>query len=488
MTKEICQLAVLANAWLLASATPVAAGAIEVPVFQGGKDGYPVYRIPTIVRAANNDLLAIVEARESLSDTGDIDLVYKRSSNNGRTWGPLKLIADQGNKTAGNPAPVVDTSTGRIHLLFSIDQNSVRVITSDDNGTTWNPPTVIHDAVSGAGWKWHVPGPVHGIELQRGPHAGRLLVPSDHINADGRWGAHVIYSDDHGESWKLGAVYDDPGNGVIRPNENVAVELVDGRIYFNSRDTGTAPGTRSIAYSSDGGQSYSGPFVAEPNLSTPIVQNSVIRFSAADAGDQENLLIYSSPGNPSSRRDMTIRVSNDEGVSWAKDTIIHPGPAAYSDLIKLDADKVGVLFEAGENLYDKILFSYLDVADLDPTPWNGIHGDVNQDGAFNTLDIDAFVAAWNSPLGEVYFGGSDSYIHGDLNFDGRKDLLDVFELRTSLLGANLPSSALDGLVAIPEPCTSTLLAPSLLVALYHWSAIPWNRELFAQQEDSSDNY
>ena len=281
MLRQHCLIAAIISAWLFGDAVHALAAATNVSVFRRGEGGYPVYRIPTVVRTANNDLLAIVEGRDSLSDTGNIDLVYKRSADNGRTWGPLQLIADDGGNTVGNPAPLVDSSTGRIHLLYSIDQNNVRVVTSDDNGLTWNSPADIHQAVSAAGWTWHVPGPVHGIQLERGADVGRLLIPSDHITAEGRWGSHVIYSDDHGESWQLGAVFDDPGSGVIKTNENVAVELVDGRVYFNSRDHGSAVGTRSIARSSDGGQSYDGPFVAEPNLVTPTVQNSALRFSAS---------------------------------------------------------------------------------------------------------------------------------------------------------------------------------------------------------------
>ena len=437
------------------------AGATHLTVFRSGEEGYPVYRIPTIVRAANDDLLAIVEARDSLSDTGDIDLVLKRSTDNGATWGPLQLILDNGTLSVGNPAPVLDVSTGRLQMLFSIEQNNVRVITSDDHGATWSPPRNIHSDVSGAGWTWHVPGPVHGIQLERGPHAGRLVIPSDHINA-GKWGAHVVYSDDHGATWRLGANYEEALDGQIKVNENVAVELTDGRLYFNSRDHGSAAGTRSVGYSSDGGESYDGPFVAAPNFSGPTVQNSVIRFSAIDAGDDENTLIYSGPGHPTNRRDLTIRVSHDEGGAWADETVLRSGPAAYSDLVKLDDQRVGVLFETGATLYDEIAFSQFAVADLAPPPWNGVDGDVDQNGALEPADVTEFVAQWTTATNVSYFGGQDNYTHGDLNFDGRNDLLDVFKMRTSLIAAGLPFSGLQAILGVPEPDAIALLAPALL--------------------------
>jgi hypothetical protein len=397
-----------------------------------------------------------------LSDHGDIDLVLKRSIDEGRTWGPLQLIHDEGSKTAGNPAPVVDASTGRIHLLFSIDVNNVRVMTSDDHGATWSEPKNIHSAVSDADWDWHVPGPVHGIQLQRGEHAGRLVIPSDHNDGE-TWGSHVIYSDDHGTTWQRGATFSTQLDAAVRTNENVAVELVDGRIYFNSRDHGAAPGTRSIAYSSDGGLTYDGPFVAEPNLTTPTVQNSAIRFWATDQGDAQNAIVYSSPGSATSRRDLTIRISYDESATWVKETVIDPGPAAYSDLVKLDDENLGVLYEAGENLYDEVLFSYFALEDLAPAPWNGVDGDVNQNGALGLLDVEAFVAAWRSPHNQTFFGGQDSYTHGDLNFDGRLDLHDAFILRSNLLeaGLQLPSSVAH--LIVPEPQAFTVISHGVLL-------------------------
>jgi hypothetical protein len=141
--------------------------------------------------------------------------------------------------------------------------------------------------------------------------------------------------------------------------------LVDGRIYVNSREhQGSDPATRTIAYSSDGGETFDAPFVAEPNIVSPVVQNSLIRFAATDQGDDQNLLVFCGPGDPKQRRDLTILVSRDEGKSWGQKTVIHPGPAAYCDLIKFDGKHVGVLYEAGEPLYSEILFATISLDDL----------------------------------------------------------------------------------------------------------------------------
>jgi sialidase-1 len=145
----------------------------------------------------------------------------------------------------------------------------------------------------------------------------------------------------------------------------VAVELIDGRIYVNARDQhGSNPATRAVAYSSDGGESFDAPFAADPQIITPVVQNSAIRFAATDQGDERNVLVYSCPGDARARRDLTILLSFDEGTTWPVKAVVRKGPAAYSDLIKLDDERVGVLYEAGEKLYGEIVFGVLDIDDL----------------------------------------------------------------------------------------------------------------------------
>ena len=140
---------------------------------------------------------------------------------------------------------------------------------SDDNGLTWDTDVngradEITDDVKLTTWGWQATGPVHSIQINHGEHAGRLVIPVDHIDdgpgGNGRWGSHLIYSDDHGETWTLGALFTDPdsgpNSGMIRPNETTIVELNDGRIFVNSRDHGSAPGNRSETYSSNIGVSF----------------------------------------------------------------------------------------------------------------------------------------------------------------------------------------------------------------------------------------
>ncbi len=373
----------VASIRVLLGILPVAAAidscATDVPVitvFKSGQDGYHTFRIPVIVQAKNGDLLAFAEGRKNaVSDHGDIDIVLKRSGDNGRSWGPLHVVQDEpGNTTAkvwiGNPTPVVDQTDpkhpGRIWLVFTRSNAKMFVTSSDDNGKTWANRREITSSAVKPEWDWCAAGPVHAIQLERGPHAGRLVIPCDHqIKPTKSWGSHIVYSDDHGATWKLGAADTHAAHDPLHPNECVAVELADGRVYVNAREhNGSDPATRVVAYSSDGGETFDAPFVAEPNIISPVVQNSLVRLTLAGHGDRRNVLVYCGPGNPTERRDLTMLASFDEGKTWRRKTIVHAGPAAYSDLVKLDDEHVGVLFEAGQRLYDEIVFATFGLADL----------------------------------------------------------------------------------------------------------------------------
>jgi sialidase-1 len=375
---------------ILFSLSSAACGYEPVTVFRSGTEGYKVYRIPTIVQAANGDLLAFCEARDG-GDASDIDLVLKRSSDQGRTWSPLQVVQESDDFrplftgkvppiTVGNPCPVVDLldeeHPGRIWLLFTLENDRVFVTYSDDHGHSWAERREITSDVKRDGWGWYAPGPVHAIQLQRGPHRGRIVVPADHRLGSGgedkgAAGVQAILSDDHGHTWRLGAV-DDTYDDDLMANETTVVELVDGRLYFNTRDqNGQAPGNRAAAYSSDGGETFD----ASPDkrykwfaplgqpFDAPVVQCALLRAAALDQGDDENLILFSGPdeGGPNGkgRFDLRLRFSTDETSSWHDGPIIHHGPAAYSDLVRLGKDRYGVLFEAGDpgkNNYERIDF------------------------------------------------------------------------------------------------------------------------------------
>src|SRR5512134_662369 len=108
---------------ILASSSIAADQLAETIVFTAGQEGYHTYRIPALLVTKQGTLLAICEGRKTgRGDHGDLDLVLKRSTDGGNTWGPLELIYEEGGAekvTIGNPCPVVDQSTGVIWLPFN---------------------------------------------------------------------------------------------------------------------------------------------------------------------------------------------------------------------------------------------------------------------------------------------------------------------------------------------------------------------------------
>jgi sialidase-1 len=214
-------------------------------------------------------------------------------------------------------------------------------------------------------WTWYATGPCHGIQLVRGVHAGRLVISCDHNS--GVRGAHIIYSDDHGATWNVGGIVTTQGD--MWPNECVAVELADGRVYLNIRNQNDSIRQRIVAYSSNSGESFGTPLYDE-ELIDPKVQGSALRVSAIDQGNSENRIVFSNPASESNRILMTVRSSFDETQSWEGQKLIYPGPSAYSDLVKLTDGSIGLLYENGSDwAYRRITFAKFTADWLDSTTY-----------------------------------------------------------------------------------------------------------------------
>ncbi|GAB5405156.1 MAG: hypothetical protein Aurels2KO_33870 [Aureliella sp.] len=358
-----------------------------VTVFKRGQAGYQVFRIPAIIKAANGDLIALCEARQG-GDASEIDMVSRRSTDSGKTWGELQVVLESDDFqqlypgkeiTIGNPAPVVDLldkkHPGRIWLPFTIENDRVCVTYSDDHGSSWARYRDITNVAKLDRWGWYATGPVHSIQLQSTEHRGRLVIPCDHRLGDdgqdkGANGAHVLLSDDHGATWRLGAIDDSYEDG-LNANETTVVELADGHLYFSTRDQhGKARGTRGFALSPDGGDTFQssgvdgfGAFApTSPTLDTPVVQSSLLRASLP-SDSTPGLILFCGPdeNGPTGkgRSDLRIRYTTNEARSWHDGPLLHVGPAAYSDMVSISDDSTGVLFEAGPSggsPYDTIQF------------------------------------------------------------------------------------------------------------------------------------
>ncbi|HET6295558.1 MAG TPA: sialidase family protein, partial [Kribbella sp.] len=350
----------------------------EDVILRQGTLGYSCFRIPTLVKAVDGTLLLFVEGRiNNCADAGNIDLLLTRSTDGGKSWLPLQVLIKGDGETRGNPTPIVDKVTGRIALLSmrspgnNWTPRTPYLQTSEDNGLTWTEPKDISAQITEPDWKyWYATGPVHGIQLEHGPHAGRLVAATYFSPpSESDRGAALVYSDDGGLSWNLGAV---DKQEIDRAGETTVVELEDGRLYVSTRSSAAAhdfPGHRGYAYSSDGGESFDRPFAAEDELPTPEIQGSLLRLNAKSQGDARNRILFSAPANPAAREAMTVRSSFDESKrweTWQQGKVISWGPAAYSDMTEIADGLVGLAYEAGGFApYESIRFARFNEAYLD---------------------------------------------------------------------------------------------------------------------------
>lgn len=330
----------------------------RVDVFVSGEGGYHTYRIPSIIAAQNGDLLAFAEGRvKGRGDAGNIDLLMRRSTDGGRTWSAVSVVWDDGPNTCGNPCPVVDRTTGDVLLLAthnlghdheseiirgtSEGTRTVWLLRSSDDGRTFAPPREITDTTKLPDWTWYATGPGAGIQLERGAHAGRLVIPCDHIEAaTKRYYSHVIYSDDHGVTWRRGG--SSPKDQV---NECEVVERADGSLLLNMRNYDRSQSLRQVCVSFDGGVTWRDQR-HDPALVEPTCQASLRRVRWAE-GAAPGLIAFSNPAHGKKRESMTLRLSTDGGQTWPWQHVLHPGGSAYSCLVALPGGGgLGCLYEA----------------------------------------------------------------------------------------------------------------------------------------------
>ena len=359
----------------------------NIPVFESGKDGHKSYRIPAIIKLNNGHLLAFAEGRvQGASDFGDVNIVLKISTDNGRTWGSIKTIVDYDTLQAGNPAPVVDLTdpaytTGRIFLFYNTGNkhesdvrngNGLREVwykTSTNGGINWSEavnitlqthrpklPQINPAYNFTADWRSYANTPGHAMQFETGKYKGRIYIAANHSeggiqNESMDYIAHGFYTDDHGKTFHISNNVNLPGG-----NENMAAELSDGRIMLNIRNQRGDVRARYIAISSNGGQSWDTSYF-DKNLPDPVCQGSLLTIGKKR---KQNILAFSNAADEMRRDNLTLSISFDDGKTWKKNFVIYKNPsqpdaAAYSDIVKLSGKKIGVLYE--KDNYSKIVFT-----------------------------------------------------------------------------------------------------------------------------------
>lgn len=352
----------------------------KIDLFEAGRDGYALYRIPGIVVTPKGTVLAYCEARKSAKgDWGTIDIMLRRSTDGGKTFATRRQVAHFGprvpknevalkqklatedEQTVNNPVAIVDRETGTIHLLYCLEYARCFAMRSDDDGQTFSEPveiTATFDAFRPEyDWKVLATGPGHGIQMAN----GRMVV-AVWLSAGTGNHAHrpsvtsVIFSDDLGKTWRRGEVAVPNTAEFVNPNETVLIELADGRVMLNIRSESEAH-RRLVTVSKDGATAWSRPEFQDALLE-PICMGSLVRLSSRPGSDKDRILFANPhnldraagnarPGASRDRKNLSIKLSYDEGRTWPVDKPLEPGYAAYSDLAVGPDGTIFCLYERG---------------------------------------------------------------------------------------------------------------------------------------------
>jgi sialidase-1 len=302
------------------------------------------FRIPSIVTAPNGDLIAAIDERVpgcgDLKFSKDINIVQRRSTDNGKTWSAIETVVNYPfGQSASDPSMIVDHQTNEIFLFYNymdLDKEKdvfyLHVVKSADNGKTWSKAQDITSQISKP--EWH--NDFKFITSGRGAQtkSGKLI----HTLVKLKQGLHIFSSDDHGKTWSL---IDTP----IKPaDESKIIELADGTWMINARVN--KGGMRYVHTSTDQGKTWDSK--AAPNLVDPGCNGEIIRYSAKADGSDKNRLLFSNAKMEKNRMNMTVRVSYDEGKTWTEGKTIYAGPSAYSSLTVLKNGDIGLFFEKDE--------------------------------------------------------------------------------------------------------------------------------------------
>lgn len=359
----------------------------QVPVFTSGQEGHKSFRIPAIIGLPSGELLAFAEGRVNGSgDFGDINIVLKRSKDQGKTWGNIEVAINYDSLQAGNPAPVVDLTDpkypqGRIFLFYNTGNNhegeirkghgirEVWFVTSVDAGHTWSKPQNITTQVHKPNqpkinpayqfkedWRSYANTPGHATQFLKGKYKGRIYVAANHSQGEPQahfvdYFAHGFYSDDHGKTFHLSETINIAGG-----NEATAAPLSGNKLMFNARNQKGDIRQRIVAISNDGGQHWHDTYF-DPNLPDPVCQGSILSFIEG----KKTILAFCNAADTKNRDNLTLRISYDEGKTWVKSWVIDKAEAghtrdnaAYSDIVQVGKDQIGILYE--KDNYKQIIF------------------------------------------------------------------------------------------------------------------------------------
>ena len=319
-------------------------------LFAPGDYGSRNWRIPALRALPDGSLLAVNDKRKNNEGDlpQDIDIVARRSTDNGRTWSePVDIAVGQGYKKGfGDPALAVTADGSEVICLFvggnylwsstPDDPTSSYMSRSRDGGRTWSAPEDITASIWGAeapnpecrNYTYSFFGSGNGVTLEHGPHAGRILFAAA-MGPARKLDNRAVYSDDNGRTWHVSGLAFEGGD------EAKIVELTDGRLLMSVR----RQGERGYSISHDGGQTWTEQGTW-PGIYANACNGDMIRYPAAEG----TLLLHSVPDN-TQRRNVSVFLSRDEGRTWGQPTSICPYESVYSSLTVLPDGTIGIYIE-----------------------------------------------------------------------------------------------------------------------------------------------
>jgi sialidase-1 len=352
-----------------------------VAVRDGGDDRVNTYRIPGLLTTNKGTLIGVYDIRRrSEGDLpGDIDVGMSRSTDGGRTWEPMKIIMDMGNDPKwrydgiGDPAILVDKGTGTIWVasiwshgnrswhgsgpgLKPEDTGQLMMVRSDDDGITWSKPLNITTQVKKPEWCFLLQGPGKGITMRD----GTIVFPAQYQDPPEKNRlphSTIIYSKDHGKSWKIGTgAFDDT-------TESQVVEIEPGMLMLNCRYNRKA--ARVVMTTRDMGKTWQRHSTSEKSLIEPgSCMASLIDVDQEVGKDLGSWLLFSNPDSTRGRHHIMIKASPDRGLTWPIENRLlldEEKSAGYSCMTMIDEKTVGILYEGSQAhmTFQRIPLEYL---------------------------------------------------------------------------------------------------------------------------------
>ncbi|WP_316813269.1 sialidase family protein [Pedobacter heparinus] len=333
------------------------------------------YRIPGMVTTDKGTLISVYDIRydNDRDLPGNIDVGMSRSTDGGKTWDAMRNIMDMGgpadNSGSGDPSILFDpvTKTIWVSALWSKGNRSIAgsgpglspeetgqflVSSSKDDGLTWTKPYSITNQVKNPEWRLFFPGPGNGIAMTD----GKIVFPAQYWDAAKMPHSTLIYSDDHGKSWR-GAV-----GAKSNTTEAQLVETTPGTLMLNMRDNRGK--FRSVATTKDMGQSWMEHVTSYSALADPVCMASLIKANVKFKGVSKDVLFFSNLNiSTPPRAHTTIKASLDLGETWQPLNLLYLDERksyGYSALTKIDDQTLGLLYEGVRSL----LFVKIPVKDI----------------------------------------------------------------------------------------------------------------------------